>query len=80
MGIDRLLDGAAFGDNAVKIMTTAYEETLRELKLDSTRPVTEAVAMKIIECYARGERDPARLRELAVAAVRGDLSEPSSIG
>jgi len=61
-GIDRLLDGAAFDDNAGKIMTTAYEETLRELKLDSTRPVTEIVAKK-----KRRDRLPSILKSKSMA-------------
>ncbi len=66
--IAQLLPAGAFGPEAVKAMTTAFEETLRELELlDHNDPLTEIVARKIIEGARLGVRDPIRLRELAVA-------------
>lgn len=73
MAIYRLLDGAAFEPEAVKVMTDAYEEALRTLRLaDRSDPVTEIIARKIIQCANTGENDPARLCE---AALRG-MSPP----
>lgn len=71
MAIYRMLQGAAFDDRAVEALTSAYECALRELRLvDRTDPVTEIVAAKIIELARIGERDPQRLCDLAVQAIR----------
>lgn len=71
MAIYRRLQGAAFDDDAVKAMATAYEDTLRELHLDDRDdPITEIVANKIIECAGLGELDPARLRDLTLRYLR----------
>jgi hypothetical protein len=70
MPIYRLLQHAAFDSETVKALTTAFDAALRELGLDRTDPKAEIVASKIIQCAQLGERDPARLRDLAVAAYR----------
>jgi len=71
MPICRLLQGAGFGPEAVNAMTTAFEDALRELKLtDRADPLTEIVARKIIEAGELGERDPERLREIALRSIR----------
>jgi hypothetical protein len=55
---------AAFDPDAVKILTIAYEDVLRVLRLaDRSDPITELIAKKIIELRYAGERDPERLRE-----------------
>jgi hypothetical protein len=59
-------DGA-FNPEDVKILVAAYEDTLRALKLtDRKDPRAIAVAKLIIELAKGGERDPDRLRELAL--------------
>jgi hypothetical protein len=70
MPIHQLMQAAAFDAAAVKIITTAFDDALRELVLDRTDPKAEMVARKVIECARMGEPDPGRLRDLAVAAVR----------
>jgi len=70
MPIYRLMQAAAFDDAAVKIITTAFDDALRELGLDRTDPDAEIVARKIIECAQMGECDPGRLQSRAVAAYR----------
>jgi hypothetical protein len=70
MPINVLLQGAAFDAAAVKIITTAFDDAIRELGIERSDPDAEIVATKIIECANMGERDPTRLRELAVAAFR----------
>jgi 23S rRNA maturation mini-RNase III len=51
MPIYRMLQGAALDDEAVKAMTTAFEDALGELSLtDRTDPLTEIIAKRIIEC------------------------------
>jgi hypothetical protein len=70
MSLHRLLQGAAFDDNAVKAMTTAYESVLRALDLPASAVhVREMLAKKILEAVRQGERDPDRLRELTLKGV-----------
>jgi hypothetical protein len=70
MAIYRVLQEAAFGPEAVKAMTTAYEEVLKELKLtDRSDTLAEIVARKIIECAQTGERDPNRLRDVVLKSL-----------
>jgi hypothetical protein len=67
MAISRLLKNRAFGPDEIKVLTTAYEEALRALRLkDRSDPATQMIAKKIIELAQRGERDPVRLRERAI--------------
>jgi hypothetical protein len=70
MAIYRLLKNGVFGPDDVKVLTTAYEEALRALRLkDRSDPATEMIAKKIIELAQRGERDPVRLREYAIRGL-----------
>lgn len=70
MVIYRLLQNSAFGPEEINFMTTAYEDALRVLGLtDRADPLTEILAKKIIEIAQTGERDPARIRAQAVAAI-----------
>ena len=72
MAIYRMLRGMSFDEQAVKAMTAAYETILVELGLsDRTDPLTEIVASKIITICQMGERDPERIRELALKDIRG---------
>jgi hypothetical protein len=65
--IHRLLENHAFGPDEIQVLTTAFEDTLRTLRLvDRADPATEIIAKKIIELAAQGERDPDRLRERAI--------------
>src|SRR5262245_5641063 len=64
--IRRLLENHAFGPDEIRVLTTAFEDTLRTLRLtDRADPATEIIARKIIELALQGERDPNRLRERA---------------
>jgi hypothetical protein len=68
----------AFTPEDVKILVDAYEDTLRALKLtDRKNPRAIAVAKIIIELAKGGERDPARLRDLAMKTLR-DRPRPKS--
>lgn len=70
MAIYRLLKDRAFGPDEIKILTTAYEEVLRTLRLENrTDPATEMIAKKILELAQCGERDPVRLREHAIRSL-----------
>jgi hypothetical protein len=70
MAIYRLLKNHAFGPDEIKVLTTAYEEVLRTLRLQNRAdPATEMIAKKIIELAQCGERDPIRLREHAIRSL-----------
>jgi hypothetical protein len=67
MPIRRLLENHVFGPDEIRVLTAAFEDTLRTLRLvDRADPATEIIARKIIELAAQGERDPVRLRERAI--------------
>ena len=69
MAIYRLLKNRAFGPDEIKVLTAAYQEALRTLRLaNRSDPTTEIVA-KFIELAQRGERDPVRLRERAIRSL-----------
>ena len=60
-----------FEPEAIERMTAAYEHALKVLQLnDRNDPITEVVARKIIEIAEVGERDPDRLCERALAALK----------
>jgi hypothetical protein len=70
MAIYRLLKNGVFGPDEIKVLTTAYEEALRALRLkDRSDPATEMIARRIIELAQCGERDPVRLREHAIRSL-----------
>ena len=70
MAVYRLLKNRPFGPDEIKILTAAYDEALRMLRLaNRSDPTTEIVAKKIIELAQRGERDPVRLRERAIRSL-----------
>ena len=65
--IYRLLQGSAFGPEEIRRITAAYEDALRALQLaDRSDPITEIIAKKIFEIAQTGERDPERIRTLAL--------------
>ena len=65
--IRRLLENHVFGPDEITVLTAAFKDTLRTLRLaDRADPATEIIAKKIIELAQQGERDPVRLRERAI--------------
>ncbi len=76
MPIYRLLQNSPLGPEELKVLTDAYEQTLRRLSLvDRNDPITELVARKIIELGQRGVREVTQLSELAIKELG---VEPSS--
>ena len=71
MPIQQLLkDQQHFGPDEIKVLSSVFEQALRELRLvDRTDPATLLVAKRIIELAQQGERDPIRLREGAVKGI-----------
>lgn len=71
MAIYRMIREGVFEPEAIERMTVAYEHALKVLQLtDRNDPITEVVARKIIEIAEVGERDPDRLCERALAALK----------
>jgi hypothetical protein len=71
MAVYRLLKNKAFEPEAIASMTRAYADVCRTLGLrDHDHLAANAVAKKIIEFAQRGERDPVRLRESVLQALR----------
>lgn len=67
MAIYRLLKNSPLGPEEIRILTDAYERTLKALNLvDRNDPITEMVAKKIIELGQRGVREPKQLSTLAI--------------
>jgi len=71
MAVYRLFKNKAFEPEAIATMTAAYADVCKMLGVsDRDRPQADAVAKKVIEFAQRGERDPARLREHVLQAMR----------
>ena len=70
MTIYRLLKETSFDPEAVKRLVTAYEESCRSLGLAENDARRDRVARTVIDIALGGERDPARLRERTVAALK----------
>jgi hypothetical protein len=70
MPINRMLQGNAFDADLCQAMGCAYDAILQELNLtDRNDPVCEIIAEKVIELCQRGERDPQRLHDGALAGT-----------
>jgi hypothetical protein len=66
LGVDH-----SFDPDELAILVRAYENALRELRLvDREDPATLLVAHKIIDLAKQGERNPSRLCEAAVRALK----------
>ena len=78
------LQGRAFDPAVVNVMVTAFDDTLRELKLSSRHdPLVERVAQTI--CAEKGMRDAAEMRDCALKAIRNvcrplNFSLPRAVG
>jgi hypothetical protein len=57
-------EGGVFGPDEIAVMTTAFDQLLRDFKLsDRDDPLVEMLAKLVIELVRNGERDPNKLRE-----------------
>lgn len=72
MAVYRLYQDKAFEPEAITMMTSAYSDVCSRLGLNNRNhpQATNAVAKKVIEFAQRGERDPARLRDYVLEALR----------
>jgi hypothetical protein len=60
----------AFGPDAIGAMSTALERCLEELPLRLPSEVVAFLTRAILDEATRGERDPARLSEIALQALK----------
>jgi hypothetical protein len=64
--------GGSFGPNEISVMTTAFNQIVRDLHLtDRNDPVVEMIAKLVIELVRNGERDPEKLREQVLGRYSG---------
>ena len=70
MPIARLLQGATFDAATVEVMTSVFDDVLREMHMARTDPVATIIAKNVVRFASTGERDPGRLRELATEFLR----------
>jgi hypothetical protein len=72
MPIRKLAAPAAYTPEELVHLTAAFDAACQVLGVSRTQTVeAERVAMKILQCAQLGERDPDRLRDYAVHALRG---------
>jgi hypothetical protein len=70
MPLTPFLKESTFDPEAVKAMWAAFEAVCEALRLaPRSDPITEIVARKVIEVASTGERDPERIRDLALLAL-----------
>jgi hypothetical protein len=59
-----------FDDEATRIMGEAFDSACGEIPDTETLTIThEVIAKRIIEAARKGERDPVRLRDIALSAL-----------
>jgi hypothetical protein len=73
MPIYRIIRPGVFAPELVAMMGEVFEDVLKTLGLvDREDPVTQLIAHRIIELVQSGERDPVRLKQLTLEAVKGN--------
>jgi hypothetical protein len=71
MPIYRLLEPGVFEPEQIATLANVFDDVLKTLGLaDRSDPVTTMVARKVIEIAQTGERDPHRLKQLAIEAFQ----------
>ena len=64
-------DEEPFGPETIALLAVVLEDALRQLRLvDRNDPAVTIVAKTMIEFARHGERDPIRLRDLAIESFR----------
>jgi len=79
--LTRFLEGVAFGPDEIAIMVAAYEVGLTQINVSGHNdPTAETLAQTIVMLAKRGERDPIRLEQRAIAIISGqpqDVAGPT---
>ena len=71
MPIHRLLEQLAFGPEDVAVLVNAFEAGLSDLGVDDRRdPTALLLAKRIVQFAQEGERDPIKLRHIALKSMR----------
>jgi len=70
MPISEFLHGLKFDPETKRAMGVAFKRACTAFRVDTTDPVPERVANKIIELASAGVRDPDQLCELALYDLR----------
>ena len=71
MVIYKLTANGSFGPDEIEAMSAAYEHALLEINLiDRDDALTEMVAATIVAVTAQGERDPEKIMQRALRALR----------
>jgi hypothetical protein len=61
-----------FDDLTLEVMARAYAETCRQLPVATSPAERDLLAKRILGTAALGERDPAKMRDDAIAYIHGD--------
>jgi hypothetical protein len=69
MSPHRLIEGAAFEPDTVRLLTKAYEAAVERVGRDQPLLVLETIARQIIDIASTGERDPQRMVEFATRGI-----------
>ena len=70
MSIYPLFRGLPFDPDHIELMSSAFEDVSRELRLAQREdPFRDMIAKAIIECAQRGIRDPAEMRKCVHGAL-----------
>jgi hypothetical protein len=71
MPLTPFLKEATFDPEAIKAMSAAFEAVCESLQLlNRSDPIREIVSRKVIEVAGTGERDPERICELVLLALK----------
>ena len=65
-----VFQGSSFGPDTIALMTKAFEEAVEELPFPVGSARVQALARNIVELASQGERDPERMRLLALLALK----------
>lgn len=62
--------GASFSPDTIELMTRVFEEAVETLPFPVGSTRVQALAKNIVELASQGERDPERMRLLALLALK----------
>ena len=65
-----VFQGASFSPDTITAMTQAFEEAVETLPFPVGSARVQALAKNIVELAAQGERDPERMKLLALLALK----------
>jgi hypothetical protein len=69
MSPHRLIEGAAFEPETIRLLIQAYEAAVKRVGKDQPVLVLETIARQIIEIAGSGERDPRKMLEYATRGI-----------